>query len=85
MKLGEYLATGIPIVAFRLPSLEGVLHEEEVVWAEEETAAGLAGAITQAMKRERRRLEDIEARLAGWTWADRARRMAAFMGMRDRQ
>jgi glycosyltransferase involved in cell wall biosynthesis len=85
LKLAEYLATGIPIVAFPLPSLQSVLHQEDVVWATEETALGLAEAIAVAMKRQRRRLEDIRSRLAGWTWVDRAQRIAAFMGIGNSQ
>jgi glycosyltransferase involved in cell wall biosynthesis len=81
LKLGEYLATGVPIVAFPLPSLKAVLRDEDVVWATEETSRGLAEAVLDALKRLPRPFAEVERRLAGWSWTDRARRMAAFMGL----
>src|SRR5438552_4115317 len=42
---------------------------------------GLAETITEAMKRKCQRSEGVRARLAGWTWAGQALRIATFMGV----
>ena len=84
LKLGEYLATGKPIVAFPVPALDNTLRDDEVVWAEEETPLALAAAIKEALTRTPRPLHEIQARMRDWTWAHRAQRIADFIGVSAR-
>lgn len=78
LKLGEYLATGLPIAAFRTPSLAATLSDDDVVWAAEETPEAMAAAITSASRRAPRSREQVRTRLAGASWPDRARAITAF-------
>lgn len=79
LKLPEYLATGRPIAAFSSGPLRLELRDDEVVWAKEETPVALAEAIREALIRPPRQFEEIQRRLGGWTWSDRARRIAEFI------
>lgn len=78
LKLGEYLATGLPIAAFRTPSLAETVSDDDVVWAAEETPEAMASAIASAIRRTSRTPAQIRTRLAGATWPDRARAITAF-------
>lgn len=84
LKLQEYLATGRPIAACLIPSLQNVLRDDEVVWAQEATAVSLAGAIRAAAGKQPRDFNEVRGRLGGWTWRDRASRIAEFMGLGKR-
>lgn len=81
MKLPEYLCTGKPIVAFPTAPLHAELRDDEVVWVEAETPESLAEAIRTASRRPPRSIELVEERFRRWTWTDRARAVAAFIGM----
>lgn len=81
LKLPEYLATGRPIVAFPSGPLREMLREDEVVWANDDTPIAFADAIRIALTRQIRGMDEIRRRLGSWTWADRARQVAEFMGL----
>ena len=82
MKLFEYMAAGVPIVASRLPQHEEVLNENNAVLVEPESPRALAEGIQKV-------LEDaaLGARLAAqaaldvreYTWEARGRAIAAFV------
>lgn len=81
LKLWEYLASGKLIVAFQIPPLCKSLLDAEVVWAREETAPALADAIKEAFTRKPRTFTEVRERLGKLTWANRAERVARFMGL----
>ncbi len=81
LKLGEYLASGNPIVAFPIPALRAALRPSDVVWAEQETAASLAEAIARAITRRPSSFAEVSERLGNWTWPHRAGLLAEFMGV----
>jgi glycosyltransferase involved in cell wall biosynthesis len=74
VKLGEYLASGTPVVATRIPALERWLTEEEVEWAAPDDPDALATSI--------RRLLDDPIRAKGLV--ERAARSSARMGYEAR-
>jgi glycosyltransferase involved in cell wall biosynthesis len=74
VKLGEYLASGTPVVATSIPALRHWLRHGEVEWAEPDAPEALAAAI--------RRVLDDPAHAAGL--AKRARERAAALSYRHR-
>jgi glycosyltransferase involved in cell wall biosynthesis len=81
LKLYEYLASGKVIAAFPIPPLRKALLAGEVVWAEEETAPALAKAISEAFTKKPRTFAEVQSRMGKLTWANRAERIAKFMGI----
>lgn len=47
VKLGEYLASGVPVVATRIPALLDWLNEEQVCFVEPDSPSAMANAIQQ--------------------------------------
>ncbi len=80
LKLFEYLAAGLPIVATRIAAHLDVLHEADCTfWADDADPPGLAAAIVQAIARRQElpAMGDRAAALAEqWTW----RRSAENLG-----
>ncbi|MBI3442703.1 MAG: glycosyltransferase [Candidatus Sungbacteria bacterium] len=82
MKLFEYMASGVPIVASRVPSIEEIVTEQEVFFAEADHARSFAEAIQKAatdgdegaMRARRGRAKVME-----FTWTMRAQRVVSFM------
>lgn len=71
IKLFEYLAAGLPILATRISCHTDVLAEHGAYWAEGSSVAALADAIRAAYgEREGlgRRGEEAQALAAAWTW-----------------
>lgn len=49
VKLGEYLASGVPVVSTRIPALKHWLTERETRWAEPDDPESLAGAVRDVL------------------------------------
>lgn len=87
LKLFEYMAAGVPIVASDLPSLREVLrHEENALLVPPEDPAALAAALARLLA-EPSLAERLRARAladaAAYTWSARAARISAFLAPRD--
>lgn len=85
IKLFEYMAAGMPIIATRIPCHTDVLGSREwVFWAEDESPAGLAGAIQRACAA-KTRLQDVSLHALSvardWSWRESARQLSdALLG-----
>lgn len=82
MKLFEYMASGVPIVASRLPSICEVLNDENAVLVE----AGSADALASGIKRllddthlSKKLAERAKSDVQEYTWEARGRKIAAFV------
>jgi glycosyltransferase involved in cell wall biosynthesis len=84
MKLFEYMASGVPIVATDLPAINEILrHEENALLVEPDRPEALAAGIRRVLedgalgqRLAARALEDV----ASYSWASRARQLAEFLG-----
>jgi glycosyltransferase involved in cell wall biosynthesis len=83
MKLFEYMASGVPIVATDLPAIREVLrHEENALLVDPDRPEALANGIRRVLEDHAlgqrlaaRALEDV----ATYSWASRARQLADFL------
>lgn len=76
LKLFEYMASGVPIIASRLPSLEEILvHEHNALLVEPDNPEMLAGAVRRLRSDPelgRRLAEQARQKVASHTWRSRA-------------
>lgn len=84
MKLFEYMASERPIVASRLPSIEEIVSDREVLFFEPDNAKALAGAIVHSLadrvgseSRARAALKKVQ----GFDWSLRTKKIVEFMGL----
>ena len=75
LKIPEYLATGKPVVATRLPALESMA---DVVMLADDTA-GFLSAIERGVTAPARGREARLTRARAWSWENRARELAALI------
>lgn len=77
VKLGEYLASGTPIVASSIPALRDWVDESVVTWFEADDASSLACAIGRVLSRriDRRRVEAALRCAARFSYSERASAM----------
>ncbi|MFA5841390.1 MAG: glycosyltransferase family 4 protein [Candidatus Paceibacterota bacterium] len=82
MKLFEYMASGVPIVASNLPSLREVLNEENAILVQPDSPADLADGIVSVFSDEKKSailaekaLEDV----LRYSWAKRAEAIISFI------
>lgn len=80
IKLFEYMAAGMPILATRISCHTDVLKDADwVFWAEDDSPAALAAAIQKACAA-KTRLQDVTLRVASaaqdWSWEASARRLS---------
>ncbi len=82
MKLFEYMASGTPVIASRIPSVEEIVSDESVTYFEPDSVDSLVVAIQTALTDEttsaqkaKRAQEEIQSH----TWDKRAGRIIAFM------
>ncbi len=85
MKLFEYMASGVPIVASRLPSIEEIVTDGEVFFVPPDDASALAQKIQEACRDTER--AEIKASAAyravtEHTWQKRAARIISFIRSR---
>ncbi len=85
VKLFEYMASGVPIVASDLPSIREILNEECAVFAKPDDALSLAEKIkyslanvSKAVILSNRALEEVKK----YSWGMRAKHILTFMKMR---
>lgn len=82
MKLFEYMASRVPIVASRIPSIEEIVAEREVFFAEADNPLSFAETIENAVvnrKEAETRAERAYAKALEFTWDKRAQRIISFM------
>ena len=82
MKLFEYMASGTPIVASRVPSLQEVLTENEAVFFTPDDAGALTDSINEVLSNEKEsheRTENAKQKVARYTWKKRAERICKFI------
>jgi glycosyltransferase involved in cell wall biosynthesis/putative flippase GtrA len=82
MKLFEYLASRAPVVASRIPSIEEIVSEQDVFFAEPDSAASFAETIQKAVQNPHEAVERATrayGRVLEFTWDKRAKRILAFM------
>lgn len=81
MKLFEYMASGTPIVASRLPSIEEVVDEDTVFFAEPDSPESFARAIQKAIDGGLEKGKRAQEKAARYTWSARAEKIAAHIRM----
>lgn len=81
MKLFEYMASGTPIVASRLPSIEEVVDEDTVFFAEPDSSESFARAIQKAIDGGLEKGKRAQEKAARYTWSARAEKIAAHIRM----
>ena len=82
MKLFEYMASGVPIVASRLPSISEILNDDNSVLVEAGRAETLAEGITTVFgdkERAVRLAAQAQRDVADYTWEPRGQKIAAFI------
>ncbi len=82
MKLFEYMATGLPIVAAKVSSLEEVLDEESAIFFESGNSPSLAHGITEALSNTEKSAKiGIRARekVSEFTWEKRGKNIFAHL------
>ena len=86
MKLFEYMASGVPIVASATPANRAQVTEAEVFFYEPDNGESCAETVRyvlshpdEALARAGRARESV----AGFTWEKRARRILAAAGMQN--
>lgn len=83
IKLFEYMAAGMPVLATRIVCHTDVLGDEDCVfWAQDASPAGLAAAIHTACirKAELRQMgQRAQAAVQAWTWTESAKKLAAAL------
>ncbi len=82
MKMFEYMASGVPIIASNLPSIREVLSEENAFFVEPDDSKSLGVAIDTvlnnnglASEKARRAFEDVKQ----YTWYSRAEKILEFL------
>lgn len=73
MKLFEYMASGRPIVASRIPSIVEHLDDDHATLVKPDDAQALAQGICEALKKKKKPFD-----LSRYTWDDRARRIISL-------
>lgn len=82
IKLFEYMASGTPIVASRLPSIQEILNEENAMLVQPDDPQELLRGIQSALENPARALSRAERALSDskkYTWDKRAERILSFM------
>jgi glycosyltransferase involved in cell wall biosynthesis len=82
MKLFEYMASGHPILASKVPSLLEVLDEETAVFFEPDNHVSLAGVIEDVLKNTEKALhlsENARERVSEFTWEKRTKAIVAHI------
>ncbi|MEK7180168.1 MAG: glycosyltransferase [Patescibacteria group bacterium] len=82
MKLFEYMASGVPIVASRIPSIEEIVTEAEVFFVEADNAKSFAEGIKKAVtesEEAQKRAERAYVKVLQFTWNRRAEEIVSFM------
>ena len=82
LKLFEYMASGVPIIASDLPSLREVVSEHEVTFFEPNDAAALVDAARHVFENEKsawRRAGQARQLVERYTWSARAERILRFL------
>jgi glycosyltransferase involved in cell wall biosynthesis/putative flippase GtrA len=83
MKLFEYMASQVPIVASRIPSIEEIVTDEDVFFAEADSPASFAKMIVTAVENTEEAEQKVAhafEKVAQHTWEKRAKRVVAFIG-----
>ena len=85
MKMFEYMASGVPIVASATPAVKDVLSREEAFFYEPDDAESLRIAIQQALKSEDAlvRAGRAQVKAKSLSWDNRAKKILAFIGAAD--
>jgi glycosyltransferase involved in cell wall biosynthesis len=79
IKLFEYMASGIPVLATRIACHEAVIKEDFVFWAENAEPQGLSAAIENVFERKSElKILGSKARQASvnWTWEKSAQKLS---------
>lgn len=86
MKLFEYMASGVPIVASNLQSIREILSEKNAMLVEPDNAAALAYGIQTAVKDKEAaqiRAQEAKRAVSGHTWSARASGILSYMKERQ--
>jgi glycosyltransferase involved in cell wall biosynthesis len=82
LKLFEFWAAGVPVVASDLPSIRALARDGETALLCEPSAAALARSVERLLgdpELARHLADSGRAAAAAWTWDDRARRILDFI------
>ena len=83
VKLGEYLASGTPIVATSIPALKRLLSNKDVEFVEPDNAHSLLSGIQRILSSPERAKDRSESGLrlvAGWSYTERSRKILTAAG-----
>lgn len=83
MKLFEYMASGVPMVVSKLPSLEEIVSEKEAFFFEPDDPHDLARAIREVTENKndaQNRAARAREKVKQYTWENRARRIYDILG-----
>lgn len=82
MKLFEYLASGVPIVASDLPSIREILLEEEAIWVDADNYKSLAKSINVLLEDDelnKKISKNYKKKILGYSWENRAKNIINFI------
>jgi glycosyltransferase involved in cell wall biosynthesis len=82
MKLFEYMASRVPIVASKIPSINEIVTEKNVFFAEADNPVSFAKIIQEVLVNEseaRQRSEQAYLFVLMHTWSKRAQRIISFI------
>lgn len=78
LKLFEYMASGVPMVVSRLPSLQEIVSDDDVFFFEPDSASDLARAIREVVEHQedaKNRARHAKEKVKQYTWLLRAKRI----------
>lgn len=81
MKLFEYMASGVPIIASDLPSLREIVNEETVTFFTPDNAHSLANSILKTLEDAgaQKKAQNAYEKVGDYSWESRARNIVSFI------
>lgn len=83
LKLFEYMASGVPIVSSKLPSIQEIISDREAFFFEPDDAHDLARAVREVAENNdeaKKRAERAREKVKQYTWENRAKHIYDILG-----
>ena len=82
MKLFEYMASGVPIIASQIPSIEEIVSDNEVKFFEPDNVESLINAIDNILQDQdsaKKLAKNARVKVNDYTWRIRAQKIIKFI------